>query len=105
MRPPPFILSQLLQSLLFKKSRNNRNPLILSQAAKSVPTAVTYYFTDEMSLNKVLIDAEHRALILNSFRAALRYLEQLQDILTPSSLKSHVVPPFGTSFLGASSVG
>lgn len=36
---------------------------------------------------------------------ALWYLEQLQDALTPRSLKSHVVTPFGTSFLGVTSVG
>lgn len=44
-------------------------------------------------------------LILNSLGASLWYLEQLQDALAPRSLKSHVVTPFGTSFLGVTSVG
>lgn len=44
-------------------------------------------------------------LILNSLGAALWYLEQLQDALAPRSLKSHMVTPFGTSFLGVTSVG
>lgn len=33
------------------------------------------------------------------------YLEHVQETLSPSSLKSHVVNPFGTSFLAAASVG
>lgn len=41
----------------------------------------------------------------NSLQAARWYLEQLQDTLAPRSLKSHVVAPFGTSFLGVASVG
>lgn len=32
------------------------------------------------------------------------YLEHVQETLSPSSLKSHVVNPFGTSFLAAASV-
>lgn len=42
--------------------------------------------------------------MLNSLAAALWYLEQVQGALTPRSLKSHVVTPFGTSFLGVTSV-
>lgn len=32
------------------------------------------------------------------------YLEHVQETLSPSSLKSHVVNPLGTSFLAAASV-
>lgn len=82
-----------------------------------------YYSGDKKSLKKSLVldfdykyvfsdQHEHKAqilysimLILNSFCAALWYLEQLQDTRAPRSLKSHVVTPFGTSFLGVASVG
>ena len=50
-------------------------------------------------------DTEHVTLISNSLAAALFYLEQLQGALAPRSLKSHVVTPFGTSFLGVESDG
>lgn len=62
-------------------------------------------FVINMNTNLRYCICKYNADTRNSLCAALWYLEQLQDILTPRSLKSHVVTPFGTSFLGGASLG